>query len=171
MLFHYGNCKNEIFDLNNEKYKLRKEIQELNAHILTLVGEAQEAKAIYHYQVSDLEKKIQLLESKIQEPIEKEVKPDPITQKLLEDNEKLNSEVTTLSVINRNLEAEKEDLLVQLKALRKDYNDRQSGAVALKAGAPKRKGHVTLMESAATGKTLKMVDYTKPDGETVIKVD
>jgi TolA-binding protein len=44
MLFHYGNCRSEIEKLNKER--------------TVLLGEIQEAKALYNYQVADLEFKI-----------------------------------------------------------------------------------------------------------------
>jgi len=61
MLFHYGNCKNELYDLKQLKELQAKKIGQLEGEVISLLGRIEEAKAVYNYQVSELESEIERL--------------------------------------------------------------------------------------------------------------
>lgn len=175
MLFHYGNCRNDVESLTKDKTKLTKEIADLNSQIVTLIGEVQESKAVYNYQVGELEKKIQELQSNLDEHKcfvecehgDADSSQDDVVLKLSQDNTKLNDQVTYLEATNNDLSKQNANLLAEIESLRKDFKAHKAGAVAVKAGKPKRTGHITTT-TFDDGTTIKSVDYTKPDGETVV---
>ncbi len=65
MLFHYGNCKNELFVLKQLNSQHCKKINDLDRQVVTLLGQVQEGKAMYDYQVALLEREISALKSEL----------------------------------------------------------------------------------------------------------
>ena len=61
MLFHYGNCKQDISELTSLKFANAKLIKELQEQVMGLLNQNHELKAIYDYQVGDLERRIESL--------------------------------------------------------------------------------------------------------------
>lgn len=61
MLFHYGNCKNDLYELTQLKHTHEKRIHELSVLNTDLMNQVQEGKAMFHYQTMDLEKQIERL--------------------------------------------------------------------------------------------------------------
>lgn len=67
MLFHYGNCKQDI-----ERLKAEKSI--LSGQITRLLGEIQEQRGVFDYRVAELEKEIASLKNPNPDAIAKKKK-------------------------------------------------------------------------------------------------
>lgn len=97
MLFHYGNCKNELYDLNRLKLSLEKKIHELEVHNAALLGQVEEGKAMFHYQVAELERKIRNLEAEVASRKCVMETNDQQINVLIQDNGKLSQEHAKVS--------------------------------------------------------------------------
>lgn len=65
MLFHYGNCKNELHYLTQLKVDNEKRIQQLEKEVLDLMGQVQEGKIFFDYQTAILETEVKELKERL----------------------------------------------------------------------------------------------------------
>ena len=84
MLFHYGNCKQEIEALKKDLSKLTKENKNLVAMHTSALSENIELKAMYDYQTHELEKSLKAAQDSLKEKVDEVARSTELYEKLTE---------------------------------------------------------------------------------------